>query len=243
MLASVKMGEHCLKRCVLLAAGRRQSLFGDASCRGLVNCRRNFGYKSDNKEEVTLVEELKMRFRTKAIGNPDLTKISIQDIREIWMDTIVTQQALRSIPKIDLDPQIFKDMEIRLREVFEEWEEDGKVDYEDYLPVMVDLIKPNVSRTDLLEVSNELFDIYFPDYSGMPMETHGKVWQPRPQAMLQNLKIKSCYRTLPGRSNIEIMKNIEENESHRVHDNGNVFSLWEFVMKMVNVPVIRGIGG
>lgn len=226
-----------------MAAGKRQGLFGDASSRGLVSCRRDFGHKSDNKEEITLVEELKMRFRTKAIGNPDLTKISIRDVRDIWLDTIVTQQALGSIAKIDLDPQIFNDMEIRLREIFEEWSEDGKVDYEDYLPTMLDLIKPNVSRTDLLEVSNELFDIYFPDYSGMPMETHGKVWQPRPQAMLQNLKIKSCYRTLPGRSNIEIMKNIEENESHSVHENGNVFSLWEFIMKMVNPPVIRGIGG
>lgn len=235
------MSELCLKRCALLAAGKGNVVLRDTSCKGWLTGARKFGHHTDKKEEITLVEELKMRFRTKAIGKEDLTKISIEDIREIWVDTLVTQQGLGTT-KIFLDPILFKEMEIRLREVFQEWPEDATVEFEDYLPTMVDLIRPNVSRTDQLEVANELFDVYFPDYSGNPVVPSGKTWQPKPQAMLQNLKIKSCYRVVPGKSNIEIMKNIEENESHNVHENGNVFSLWEFVMKMVNPPIIRGIG-
>ena len=37
------------------------------------------------------------------------------------------------------------------------------MEYEEFLGAMVQLVVPNITRNDLVEVANELFEVYFPD--------------------------------------------------------------------------------
>jgi len=58
-------------------------------------------------------------------------------------------------------------MEVQLKKVIEH-DEDDFVEFEDYLPGMVYLIRTKVTPEDEEEIANELFDIWFPDKTKVP---------------------------------------------------------------------------
>ena len=68
---------------------------------------------------------------------------------------------------------MYDEMEKQLTEAME-MDEVGMVDYEEYLPTMVMLIKAVVNRNDQLEIANELFDVWYPDSAGPPMMPYGR---------------------------------------------------------------------
>jgi len=124
----------------------------------------------------TLVQDLKYKFRIKSAtsdelpaareGRTPLTTITMKDARSIWILTLVGQHGLPS-KKVFLSDEIHLAMEERLREVLQ-FDEDGLVEFEDYLPTMVKLVKTEVTPEEEIEIAHELFDFWFPQNTLVP---------------------------------------------------------------------------
>lgn len=124
----------------------------------------------------TWVQDLKYKFRIKSAtsgdliaareGRTPLTTITIKDARSIWILTLVGQQGLPS-KKVFLSDEIHEAMEEKLREVLH-FDEEDLVEFDDFLPTMVKLIKTKVTPEDEIEIYHELFDFWFPPDAVVP---------------------------------------------------------------------------
>jgi len=118
----------------------------------------------------SLVEDLKYRFSATKNelmaaqeGLTPLTKITLKDARSIWIHTLISQQGLPS-SKVFLSQEIFMEMESELRKMLSV-DENDLVDFDDFLPTMVCLIRPKVTLEDEEELTKELFQFWFPKNS------------------------------------------------------------------------------
>lgn len=157
----------------------------------------------------SLVEELKYKFRIKSAQKKDLlnaqqgltplTKITVHDVRSIWIHSLVAEQGLPS-NKVFLSKEIFAAMDMQLRKVLT-IDENDLVEFEDFLPTMVCLIRTKVTQEDEEEISKELFDFWFPDKSTIPGDNG---------TALEELKAKTSHVITSGSPNYENIKNIKE---------------------------------
>lgn len=111
-----------------------------------------------------LVEDLKFRFRLKQMetqGLSDLNKISVEDVRSIWISSLLAESGL-PLHKVFLSEEIFLEMEQELLSHLTV-DQNGYVEYDDYLDTMLRLVRPIVTTQDELDLAEELFELYFPD--------------------------------------------------------------------------------
>lgn len=161
----------------------------------------------------SLVEELKYKFRIKSAEKKDLlnaqqgltplTKITVQDVRSIWIHSLVAEQGLPS-NKVFLSKELFTAMDLQLRKVLS-IDENDLVEFEDFLPTMVCLIRTKVTPEDEEEISKELFDFWFPDKTSIPGINQGDNG-----AALEELKAKTNHVITSGSPNYENIKNVKE---------------------------------
>jgi len=133
----------------------------------------------------TLVEDLKYKFRIKSAKKKDLpdarqgltplTKISVQDVRSIWIHSLVGEKGLPT-SKVFLSEEVFVAMDLQLRKALE-IDENGLVEFEDYLPTMVHLIRTKVTPEDEQEIAKELLDFWFPDKHLITEANREAVWE------------------------------------------------------------------
>lgn len=119
-------------------------------------------------ERRTLVQDLKYRFRIKAaqkhslneasIGITALNRVTVEDVRNIWIHRIIADAGLPSY-KVNITREIVDGMEDCLKKRLKK-DEDGCVQYENFLPTMVFLIRLNVSEEDEEEIVDELLDFW-----------------------------------------------------------------------------------
>lgn len=161
----------------------------------------------------SLVEELKYKFRIKSAQKKDLlnaqqgltplTKITVHDVRSIWIQSLVAEQGL-PLHKVFLSKDMFAAMDLQLRKVLT-IDENDLVEFEDFLPTMVCLIRTKVTQEDEEEISKELFDFWFPDKASIPGLAHGDNG-----TALEELKAKTNHVITSGSPNYENIKNIKE---------------------------------
>ena len=78
-------------------------------------------------------------------------------------------------------------MDLQLRKVLS-IDENDLVEFEDFLPTMVCLIRTKVTPEDEEEISKELFDFWFPDKTSIPGINQGDN-----EAALEELKAKTNH--------------------------------------------------
>jgi len=124
-------------------------------------------YSTTNQNRRTLVQDLKYRFRIKAAQKHDLyeaasthsvsslSRVSVEDVRNIWIHTLIAETGLPSY-KVDIPHDIVRSME-RVIQCRIPRDKQGCINFEDFLPTIVHLIRVEVSPSDEEEIVNELF--------------------------------------------------------------------------------------
>jgi len=134
-------------------------------CRRII-CRIHSTRPPD--ERRTLVQDLIYRFRIKAAqkhqlneaqhGITALNRITVEDIRNIWIHRIIADTGLPSY-KVNITRNIVDNMENELSKRMKK-DEDGCVQFEHFLPTMVHLIRVNVTDEDEEEIVDELVEFW-----------------------------------------------------------------------------------
>jgi len=123
---------------------------------------------SGTHDRGTLVQDLKYRFRIKAAQKPDLydtaqgvsslSRVTVEDVRNIWLHRLIAETGLPSY-KVNIPNEIVYDMENILKEKIPR-DGDKCIQFEDFLPTLVFLIKSEVTAEDEEEMVNELLDFW-----------------------------------------------------------------------------------
>jgi len=174
----------------------------------------------------TLVEDLIYKFRIKNAqkqqlseaqqGLTPLTKITVEDVRSIWIHTLIAEKGLPS-SKVFLSQEIFVAMEAELRRALV-IDADGLVDFEDYLPTMVCLIRTKVTPEDEEELANELFNFWFPEKTLVPGLDSDNY-----NTAMEDMRSKTRTVITAGRPNYESIKKIKNMKKFL---EGSGFNMW-----------------
>jgi len=123
---------------------------------------------SGTHQRGTLVQDLKYRFRIKAAQKPDLydtaqgvsslSRVSVEDVRNIWLHRLIAETGLPSY-KVNIPNEIVYDMENILKEKMPR-DEEKCIQFEDFLPTLVFLIKAEVTAEDEEEMVKELLEFW-----------------------------------------------------------------------------------
>jgi len=130
---------------------------------------------SADSSRRSLVQDLKYRFRIKAAMKQEVfepisvfqssnhcitnsSKVTIEDVRNIWIYRLISETGLPSY-KVDIPREIVYDMERVLKDKMPV-DEDGCILYENFLPVLVNLIRIEVTPEEEEEMVNELFEFW-----------------------------------------------------------------------------------
>jgi len=114
------------------------------------------------------VQDLKYRFRIKAaqkhqlndsmLGMTALNRVTVEDVRNIWIHRIIADTGLPSY-KVNITRNIVDSMEDVLNKRLKK-DDEGGVEFENFLPTMVFLIRMEVSEEDEEEIVEELLDFW-----------------------------------------------------------------------------------
>jgi len=209
----------------------KKMAFAKAFCLNVKSCQKILSSSYGNlptapESRRSLVADLKYKFRIKSAQKKDLvdaqqgltplTKITVRDVRSIWVHSLVAEQGLPS-NKVFMSQEIFAAMDVQLRKALT-IDENDLVDFEDFLPTMVCLIKTEVTTQDEEEIAKELFDFWFPDKTLIPgMENADN------ETVLEDLKQKSSNVITSGSPNKENIKDIKNIKTF-LEDSG--FNMW-----------------
>jgi len=116
----------------------------------------------------SLVQDLKYRFRIKAAqkhelyeasqGVSALSRVTVEDVRNIWLHRLIAETGLPSY-RVRIPREIVHDMEAVLKEKMPR-DQQGCIQFEDFLPILVYLLRANVTAEDEEEMVTELFEFW-----------------------------------------------------------------------------------
>merc|ERR1712170_66672 len=119
-------------------------------------------------ERRTLVQDLKYRFRIKAAQKHDLydtaegisalCRVTVEDVRNIWLYRLISETGLPS-HRVTIPREIVLDMDRVVSEKIPR-DKDGCIQFEHFLPTIVNLIRTKVSPEDEEEVANALVEFW-----------------------------------------------------------------------------------
>jgi len=157
-------------------SGESGSLLGQARSYAEPSQDRSYQTGASNTVKRSLVQDLKYRFRIKAaqkhelydpsLGVTRLSRVTVQDVRNIWMYRLMSEVGLPSY-KVTIPRGIVLDMEEVIKEKMP-LDQDGCIQFEDFLPHLVYLVRVEVTSDDEEEMVSELMQFYSGNLKNMP---------------------------------------------------------------------------
>lgn len=123
---------------------------------------------SSSSPKRSLVQDLKYRFRIKAAqkyelydasqGVSSLSRVTVEDVRNIWIHRLISEVELPSY-KVDIPREIVVSMGKVIKEKIP-MDQEGCIQFEDFLPHLVYLLRVEVTPDDEEEMVSELMKFY-----------------------------------------------------------------------------------
>lgn len=120
-------------------------------------------YSSSASSRRSLVQDLKYRFRIKAAQKHEqqgrgLSRVTVTDVRNIWMYRLMSEVGLPSY-NVEISNEIVLSMEEVVKNKIPQ-DEDGFIQFEEFLPHLVFLMRVKVTPQDEEEMVIELMQHY-----------------------------------------------------------------------------------